>query len=269
MLFLLRQVASVSTALQACGPDIAHGSLGPERVVLSPAGRVLVVEYVLGAALEHLPALPADRMWKEYRLAVPQDGEFPRFGQHTDVLQLGIIALSLVHNRLLKRDEYPGRVADLLDAATESQLTGARQPLGRVLRDWLEHALGVAAGASRWTMADAQRGLDWIVSAEGGYFSTPVGLEPLLQSVERFFTVPPEEAAAAAASLAAALHRPQPETSHPAPPSEPSADARHSDPRRPRPSAFARERTLAKNCRCPLRHRNTKNIRPRPRCSRW
>ncbi len=193
VLFLLRQVASVVTALQACGPDIGHGALGPERVVLSPAGRVLVVEYVLGSALEHLPALPADRMWKEFRLAVPPDAAAPRFGPHTDVVQLGIIALSLVHNRLLKRDEYPARLPELLDSATESQVTGARQPLGRVLRDWLENALGLLPVGARWTMEDAQRGLDWIASTEGGYFSTPVGLEPLLQSVERFFTMAPAE----------------------------------------------------------------------------
>jgi hypothetical protein len=191
VLFLLRQIAAVLTSLQASAPGISHGALGPERVVLTPAGRVLVVEYVFGAALEQLPVLPADRVWKEFRLAVPADGSTPRFGPHTDVLQLGIIALSLVHNRPLKRDEYPGRLVELLDSATESLLTGARQPIGRVLRDWLEHALGLVPSAPRWTMDDAQRGLEWIVSKEGGYFSTPVGLEPLLQSVDLFFTVPP------------------------------------------------------------------------------
>jgi hypothetical protein len=230
VLFLLRQVASVAAALQAIGPDIAHGALGPERVVLSPAGRVLVVEYVLGAALEHLPALPADRMWKELRLAVLPGSETPRFGQHTDVLQLGITALSLVHNRLLKRDEYPGKLAELLDTATESQVTGARQPLGRVLRDWLEHALGMVPGASRWTMADAQHGLDRIVSAEGGYFSTPVGLEPLLQSVERFFTVPAADTMPAPEPLPSTTVRIRPRTEAtpptPVPPPAPAAEER-------------------------------------------
>jgi hypothetical protein len=225
VLFLLRQIAAVLTPLQATGAGIAHGALGPERVLLTPAGRVLVVEYILGSALEHLPALPPDRMWKEFRLAIPPDADPQRFGPHTDVLQLGIIALSLVHNRLLRRDEYPGRLVELLDSATESVLTGARQPIGRALRDWLEQALGLVAGKPRWTMEDAQRGLEWIVSKDGGYFSTPVGLEPLLQSVDLFFTVPAGDVEETEpAQLAPAAHEPA-TTAPPAPVPRPAAPA--------------------------------------------
>lgn len=169
VLFLLRQVASMIAALQAVGPDVSHGALGPERIVVGPGGRLFVVEYVLGTALAHLPPLSADRLWKEFRIAVPGDGTADRFGARTDVLQLGIIALSLLHNRLLRRDEYPGRLTELLDTATESLVTGARQPIGASLRKWVERALGLAQDGSACNMAEAQQGLDWIVSKEGGY----------------------------------------------------------------------------------------------------
>ena len=228
VLYILRQVASVVTALQAMSPEVAHGALGPERIVLSPGGRVLVVEYVLGTALAHLPPASPDRLWKESRIAVPHDAGGARFTPHTDVLQLGLVALSLVHNRLLRRDEYPGRLTELLDTGTESRLTGARQPIGVSLRRWLEQALGLVGDAAPWKMEDAQRGLDWIVSKEGGYFSTPVGLEPLLQSVERFFTVPAagESASAAVApAVPTAAETPAPKPSHEPEPNLPPVPA--------------------------------------------
>lgn len=238
VLFLLRQVASAVSALQAVAPGMAHGALGPERLILSAGGRLQVVEYVLAGALAHLPPLPADRLWKDLRIAASGDAADQRFTPQTDVLQLGLIALSLVHNRLLRRDEFPGRLGELLDTATESRVTGERQPIGASLRRWLERALGLTAGEAPWTMEDAQRGLDWISSKEGGYFSTPVGLEPLLQSVERFFTVPPATDGAAPAAPAAPAETPgvQEDDSRGVAPAEPAVV-----PTVPAPAAAARE----------------------------
>lgn len=205
-LFILRQIASATAALQATGSGIAHGALGPERVVLSAGGHVQIVEYVLGTALEHLPAQPADRLWKELRIAVGEGEAGSRFTPQNDVLQLGLIALALVHNRQLRRDEFPGRLAELVETATESNLTGARQPLGAMLRGWVERAVGLAQG-SRWTMGEALQGLE-NVSKDGAYLSTPVGLEPLLRAVERFFE--PEEDAPSADEASEPAPRPDP-----------------------------------------------------------
>jgi hypothetical protein len=42
-----------------------------ERVVVTPSAQAVVVEYVFGAALDRLSHISHDRLWKEFRLAVP------------------------------------------------------------------------------------------------------------------------------------------------------------------------------------------------------
>src|SRR4029453_1229927 len=51
-LCMLRQVSAAIARLHECGEDISHGALNPERLVVGPSGRVLVIEYVLWSALE-------------------------------------------------------------------------------------------------------------------------------------------------------------------------------------------------------------------------
>ena len=69
VLFVLRQVAATLTALHAAGPEVSHGALGPDRVVLIPGGRVLVVEYVprvrarLAARAARRPAVEGFSGW--------------------------------------------------------------------------------------------------------------------------------------------------------------------------------------------------------------
>src|SRR5476649_365260 len=50
-LHLLRQIVSAVAMLHESDPDIAHGAIGPERIIVTPNARVVIVEYVLGAAL--------------------------------------------------------------------------------------------------------------------------------------------------------------------------------------------------------------------------
>ena len=35
-------------------PDLVHGAVSPDRLMVTPEGRVIVVEPVLGSAIEHL-----------------------------------------------------------------------------------------------------------------------------------------------------------------------------------------------------------------------
>jgi serine/threonine protein kinase len=48
---VLRQLVPALAILHETGADICHGALAPERIVITPEGRVAVVEHVLGAAL--------------------------------------------------------------------------------------------------------------------------------------------------------------------------------------------------------------------------
>ena len=48
---LIRQLVTAAAALHGAAPDVGNGAIAPERLVLTPAGRLTIVEYVLGAAL--------------------------------------------------------------------------------------------------------------------------------------------------------------------------------------------------------------------------
>lgn len=164
-LALVRQLVDAVTAFQQCGDGIFHGALGPERLVLAPHGRLVVVEYVLGSALACLPWRRA-QLWKELRVAVPDELGHPRFGQRTDVIQIGLVALSLLLNRALKSDEYPQRLADLLAEADEGP-HGVRGALSESLKIWLARTVQLDGQRSFVSAAQAARALGEIVPARG------------------------------------------------------------------------------------------------------
>ena len=185
-LFLVRQLVSAVSCLHGQGPDVSHGALGPERLVISSTGRLVAVEQVLGSALPHLPHMQPPRVWKELRLALAAD-EQPPFGRRTDVLQVGLCGLALVLGRPLRLEEYPLRLRDLLDHATESTVTGERRPLRGPLRSWLERTLEAAEPAAKpWTIEEAREALDGLLASDG-YLATPTGLATLLETVRRYF----------------------------------------------------------------------------------
>jgi len=62
-------------------PDIAHGAIAAERLIITPGARVIVVEHVLASALEQL-RFSHERYWKELRVALPVSVGLPRFDEH-------------------------------------------------------------------------------------------------------------------------------------------------------------------------------------------
>ena len=68
-------------------PEIAHGAIAAERVIVTPAARIIVVEHVLGSAIGELK-YSSERYWKELRIAVPaaapQAAVRPSIGCHPD-----------------------------------------------------------------------------------------------------------------------------------------------------------------------------------------
>ena len=83
---LIRQLVSAIAVLHETAPDVAHGAIAPERIVITPNARVIVVEHVLGAALEQL-RYSADRYWADLRVAVPTSSIAPHLDQRADVLR--------------------------------------------------------------------------------------------------------------------------------------------------------------------------------------
>lgn len=162
-IYVVRQVLSALTALHHT-TRIAHGGLGPERVIITPDAQLTIVEYALGGALEQL-RYSREQHWKRLRIALPAAAGVPKFNECADITQAGAIALALLLGRLLRDEEYLAGAEDLVAAAAAVSAPGwSRNPPG--LRDWLRRALQLDSRHSFSTVAAASASLDEVVSRE-------------------------------------------------------------------------------------------------------
>lgn len=167
-LCLLQQMVTAVAQLHAVGTDIAHGTLNPERITVSPAGRVVITEYVAGAGLAALGLTP-QQAWQDYRLAIPGDGQ-ESFTPASDIFQLGYLGLTLVCGKSIYDRQYPPPFATMLNGATEITADGRPQPLHPAIVSWLTRALRL--GGPFASAADAQAALDEAI-ASAGLVATP------------------------------------------------------------------------------------------------
>jgi PEGA domain-containing protein len=140
--WLVRDLTAALTDLQQFAPGIAHGALSPERIVITPDGRLVITEHVLAAALDTL-RLSVNELWRELGLiATTTAGPTSRLDCRTDVVQLGWIVLSVLLGRRLAPIDHAGRVELLLDEF--ARRSAMRSPaLVPPLRRWLERALQI------------------------------------------------------------------------------------------------------------------------------
>jgi serine/threonine protein kinase len=164
-LHLIRQLVSAVALLHENARDVAHGALGPERIIVTPNARVVIVEYVLGAALEQL-RYSHERYWRELRIALPPTAGLPRFDHRSDITQIGAVALSLIVGRLLQEDEYPARVGEVVASAWAISARGGLEPLPPGLRSWLTRALQLDPRHSFASALEARDELDRVLSGE-------------------------------------------------------------------------------------------------------
>ena len=135
---LIRQLTPALAALHQQEAGVSHGALNADRIIVTPEGRLVIVEHVLGSALESLP-LSANRLRSELGFAVVSHDGAPVFDARTDLVQLGVIALSLALGRRIDPGDYPDRCGVLLDELIRRDSYGSLAALR--LRWWLEHAL--------------------------------------------------------------------------------------------------------------------------------
>lgn len=187
-LCLLRQLVPAIAMLHENMPDMAHGAIAAERLVVTPGARLIVVEHVMGSALEQL-RFSQERYWRELRVAVPRSAGLPRFDHRTDVTQLGVVALSLILGRRLHDEEAPSRLGDLVSSAWAVSTRGGLEPLPAGLRAWLLCALQLDARHSFESAIDAQEELERVLG-ESDYLAAPATLESFLERY-RAATEPP------------------------------------------------------------------------------
>jgi hypothetical protein len=181
-LCLLRQIVPAVAMLHQNARDVSHGALAPERIVVTPSARVVLVEFVLGAAIESL-GYSRERLWMDLRVAVPPGAGVVRMNHRADVMQIGVVALALVLGRPLVDTDLRDLSA-LLASATENASPGGRQPISDSLRRWLARALQLDPRGSFESALEAQLALDDVLSGDAGYVAAPVALESFLTRYE-------------------------------------------------------------------------------------
>ncbi len=182
---LIRLVTPALAMLQRTGPGVAHGALSPERIVATRDGRLVVVEHVLGSAIEALkltrPQLAG------LGLVVPVGTDPVRLDSRTDLTQLGFIALSLLVGRQLDAADYPDRIPALLDEF----VLGAGSPiLSAKLRAWLERAMQISP-RSFATARDAQDALGQLPDDVDVRIAEATGLLPEVRAEAAATPKPP------------------------------------------------------------------------------
>jgi len=156
---LIRQLVRAMSAWHEAVPDACHGAIGPERLIVTPDGRVVVSEYIFGSALEQL-RYPQARYWTELGIAVPGRGGAVSFDARADVAQVGVVALTAILGRRLSADVYPDRIREVVAGATARSATGELRPLSADGRGWLLRALQLDQQGSFASVSEAQGQLD-------------------------------------------------------------------------------------------------------------
>lgn len=178
-LCLIRELVPAVAMLHENARDVAHGLIAAERLLVSASGRLVIVEHVLGAAIEQLQ-YTRDRLWQEFRVAMPPSAGLPRFDHRADVTGMGLVALSLILGRPLEADEYPQRIPALLDAAHERTALGEERPLSAQLRTWLARTLQLDVRRAFASAPEALAALEELVADTSIYVAAPVALETFL-----------------------------------------------------------------------------------------
>lgn len=212
-LCLIRQLVPALALLHENARDAAHGLIAPERIIVTPHGRLVIAEHVCGAAVEQMQ-FGRERLWHELRVAMPPSAGIPRFDQRADVTGIGVVALSLILGRPLRDDEFPRQLGDLVAGARERTALGDEQPLSAPLRSWLSRALQIDVRRAFASAPETLAGLDEICAEGSAYVAAPVALETFLSRYASAVLAP--VAPAPAAAVPVMVTPPQPMTSAPA-----------------------------------------------------
>jgi PEGA domain len=180
-LCLIRQLVPAVAVLHENARDVAHGAIALERLIVAPNARLVIVEHVLGAAIEQLQ-FGRERLWQEFRVAMPPSAGLPRFDHRADVTGIGMVALALILGRPIGADEYPHKIQTLVSEARERSALGDEQPLSTAMRGWLSRALQLDVRRAFGSATEAMGALEEIFADDDAYVAAPVALETFLSN---------------------------------------------------------------------------------------
>jgi serine/threonine protein kinase len=214
-LCLIRQLVPAIEALHEHNREIIHGAIGIERLVVTPRARLVVVDHVLGSALEQLH-YSHQRYWKDLRVALPRSAGQPKFDARVDVTQIGVVALQLILGHPLGDDEYPMKLAELVGSAWAIGGSGDLEPLKPGLRAWLTRALQLDLRNAFGSVAEAGEELDRVLASDSDSAAETASLQAFLARFEA--TTTPRAHASAPVPSSAAVQASSSSPAYAAPP---------------------------------------------------
>jgi hypothetical protein len=141
---LIHQLTPALDALNDYSEGAGHGALTASRIISTPDGPLMIVEHVLGSAVERLHLTTA-AIRRDLGIPMPgTDTGYPRADAPTDCFQLAMIALSMLLGRPLASDEHAD-LAGTLGAAFPVPDRDSKESVSG-LRAWLERALQLERG---------------------------------------------------------------------------------------------------------------------------
>jgi hypothetical protein len=162
---LLRDATRALAELEAVGGGVTHAALTADRILLTPEGRVCITEHVLASALQELALWP-EELWTEFGLLARADQEGEAvFDSRTTVMQLGVVALSVLLSRSLTLHDFEHDLPALLQEFS-AQSSNSSSVVAGPLRQWLERALQLGTEPYS-SAADAEAGLRKLLAALG------------------------------------------------------------------------------------------------------
>jgi hypothetical protein len=162
---LLRDATRALAELEAAGAGITHAALTADRIVFTPEGRVCITEHVFASALQELALWP-EELWTEFGLLsrADSDGEAV-FDSRTTVMQLAVVALSLLLSRPITLQDFEHRLPALLEEFS-GLFPSPSSVVAGPLREWLERALQLGTEPYS-SAADAETGLRKLLAELG------------------------------------------------------------------------------------------------------
>lgn len=219
---VLRQLLPAVTLFGRHNRESAIGTLAPDRLFVTPTARLVIAEHAFGSAIEKL-GLGRERLWREFRVAMPPSPGLPRATARADATALGVVALSMARGRVLAEDEFPARLAELLQEATDRHRDEAA-PLSPAFSEWIGRALQLDVRTAFQSPHEAQVAFETLLAGDRTQVTSSSALDTfvttvgaLIEGAGREAPAPSTEAPVVAAPQA------EPEPAPPATPAEPPA----------------------------------------------
>ena len=186
---------------------LAHGALAPGRVMITPAGQIVLLDSIYAEPLERLK-LTRKRLWAELRLAFPPTAGLPRFDKAADLGHASMVAATLIVGRALQDNDYPEGVSILRQEILEIASIRGSKGFAEAVDKFFASTLPLTGRRTTPSADEAAIDLRKLVRKELGINTCRTALIEFFQQVEsadaeRLAALTAEQAQGARASVEA------------------------------------------------------------------